>query len=1089
LAADGVEKMEAQFKQLLGSSSAATNQVKMLASVASQGAFSMPALAEASKNLQVLTNGALNTQSALKKVQDSAAATGTPVDVMATSMGDLHAALSRADGSAGQAADTLARMGAISKSTVSQVKAMSDAGVGVSSVWKVVEQDLSRSRGAASALGGTIAGLTQQLEEVQRQGDTKIGQMFESGAKAGLEASIAFEQFKNKIAEANAVPWAGLIGGVNNTKKAVADLLNSIDEGTIKGTFQAIGTIAIGVLASIAVGFLTLGKMAIGAVIKIKAVEVALAGMAKWGKMWAGMSIGVAAVVSSMAYLISSFVEATGRVKELNEERKKLKKDGAKEFGDLYGKAQTATTPEQRKELDSDIDARISEARAKRDEFAQSKKQSEERMQSWNPFVRFGFNKKAINEADVGMQEQDNKILRLEALKGMDNAGGSVDKAILDVSRERLEIEREILQSARDRLQESSTPAAASKMAGDRVSELETKLKKAEVTQSASFEDAKALESASTDAGEKNSNRVDLVAAAKRNAELEETLGGKPGSKTGWGESWNGLTGIQPATRGTAAQIEEYQNNEAKIKAAANDRADFSEYDAVRDSSKSDLGKLQAERAKRQAMMEEKGSAASNLAQLTQLGAPEEAIAAAQARLESINQQLGGLTDLKTGKTLGFDEKGNAIGVRGDVLQGMDDEIKTATQDADSNKVRQELEAARIRKQTADEAMAADRSAIDAGKRKVAAEQQIASLNDAGSGAGSAQVEFDSANEGLQKRLKATKELEAAEEAFRNSKQEEGDVKALNQARIAAMAQGYQQGDSSDSINLEIDQTRQVLEIKRQIADIEKASAQFKRNELMQEYRVQQQLLQLRVNDAQGARGGKTERDVAREERNRVRGRVAKALPLVAQRDALIKSAEGGSFSAAQARQLNEINKELAALGITPGQTKADIEIQIKALGMEEAKALIEEVEGRKKAASDMKMDMYRTIEQYGFGDQAFDARQKRLNEQQSATEEQKYKEYKEAGFSGDDAASLSKMEAERERLADELAYEGKPAVDELTAVGGGAGFVGLTGGSGDKMDRLATLAEQQKAILDRIAQQNEIALGQAQTEINRNSF
>jgi hypothetical protein len=136
-----------------------------------------------------------------------------------------------------------------------------------------------------------------------------------------------------------------------------------------------------------------------------------------------------------------------------------------------------------------------------------------------------------------------------------------------------------------------------------------------------------------------------------------------------------------------------------------------------------------------------------------------------------------------------------------------------------------------------------------------------------------------------------------------------------------------------------------------------------------------------------------------------------------------------------------------------------------------------------------MKMDMYRTIEQYGFGDQAFDARQKRLNEQQSATEEQKYKEYKEAGFSGDDAASLSKMEAERERLADELAYEGKPAVDELTAVGGGAGFVGLTGGSGDKMDRLATLAEQQKAILDRIAQQNEIALGQAQTEINRNSF
>ena len=55
-------------------------------------------MAEASKNLQVLTNGALNSEKALKKVQDVAAATGAPVDTMATAVADLYNALKSGDG-------------------------------------------------------------------------------------------------------------------------------------------------------------------------------------------------------------------------------------------------------------------------------------------------------------------------------------------------------------------------------------------------------------------------------------------------------------------------------------------------------------------------------------------------------------------------------------------------------------------------------------------------------------------------------------------------------------------------------------------------------------------------------------------------------------------------------------------------------------------------------------------------------------------------------------------------------------------------------------------------------------------------------
>jgi len=78
-ASDGAEWLKQQFENLMGSASAAKKQVEMLAKVASGSAFTFESLADASKNLKVLTNGALNSEKALKKVQDVAAPTGAPV--------------------------------------------------------------------------------------------------------------------------------------------------------------------------------------------------------------------------------------------------------------------------------------------------------------------------------------------------------------------------------------------------------------------------------------------------------------------------------------------------------------------------------------------------------------------------------------------------------------------------------------------------------------------------------------------------------------------------------------------------------------------------------------------------------------------------------------------------------------------------------------------------------------------------------------------------------------------------------------------------------------------------------------------------
>lgn len=160
-ASDGASKLRMQFEQLLGSATAARKQVEMLAKVASSGAFSFEALGEASKNLQVLTNGALNTQKSLKQVEDAAAATGAPVDAMAAAVGQLYSALKENRG-VEQSATQLQQLGAISQETVQKLKGLSDAGVSISASWQSVEADLKKAAGAASALGGTLAGLEGQ---------------------------------------------------------------------------------------------------------------------------------------------------------------------------------------------------------------------------------------------------------------------------------------------------------------------------------------------------------------------------------------------------------------------------------------------------------------------------------------------------------------------------------------------------------------------------------------------------------------------------------------------------------------------------------------------------------------------------------------------------------------------------------------------------------------------------------------------------------------------------------------------------------------------------------------------------------------
>jgi len=306
-ASAGAQALQKQLEGIGMAAGAARNKVEQIAKLSSSSAFSFSSLGQASKVLQSIGGSALNSNANLRKAMDAAAATGAPVQNVAASLGALYESLKRGGAGAGEAASQLASMGVISQDTAIQIERFASAGANSASSLKVLEKDISRTKGASAELAGTLEGLQAQLAGMENAQNIKIGKMFEEGAKAGARASIAFERIREAINDIGSGAFAPVVGGIQSIKEGIANLLSSSPVlETLKVAFATLSQVAVAVLGAM-VGRLIFagGQFAVWAYTTIKAIAgvstamqlMAVAG-AKWTS-WIGTAAGKTTILAA----------------------------------------------------------------------------------------------------------------------------------------------------------------------------------------------------------------------------------------------------------------------------------------------------------------------------------------------------------------------------------------------------------------------------------------------------------------------------------------------------------------------------------------------------------------------------------------------------------------------------------------------------------------------------------------------------------------------------------------------------------------------------------------------------------------------
>jgi hypothetical protein len=160
-----MERFEVQFRTLLGTMGAATQRMKELSTFAASTPFELPEIAQASKTLQTLTDGALATGDGLRIVGDAAAASGADFGELAVTIGRVYAATQAGSATIGAEINRLVELGIVSVETKNKLQGLLEAGKKGSEVWAVAEQDLNRFSGSMENLSETLEGKVSTMSD------------------------------------------------------------------------------------------------------------------------------------------------------------------------------------------------------------------------------------------------------------------------------------------------------------------------------------------------------------------------------------------------------------------------------------------------------------------------------------------------------------------------------------------------------------------------------------------------------------------------------------------------------------------------------------------------------------------------------------------------------------------------------------------------------------------------------------------------------------------------------------------------------------------------------------------------------------
>lgn len=198
-AAAKFETMEVGFEVFLGSAQAAHDRMAELAAFSAHTPFQLGEIAQASQELQVLTQGALATGKGLEMVGDIASGTNRAFGEMAVTVGRLYAGL-RSGTNVGESLRSLQDSGGLSPSAVRRIEGM--ASVDGAAAWRMAQVELGRFSGMMEKKSKTWEGLMSTFHDNINLALAAFGKPLLEALKPQLDLMIELiDAAKPKIAE------------------------------------------------------------------------------------------------------------------------------------------------------------------------------------------------------------------------------------------------------------------------------------------------------------------------------------------------------------------------------------------------------------------------------------------------------------------------------------------------------------------------------------------------------------------------------------------------------------------------------------------------------------------------------------------------------------------------------------------------------------------------------------------------------------------------------------------------------------------------------------------------------------------------
>lgn len=184
-----MEDLQTSFVTLLGSMDAAKDRMTELAKFAAETPFELEGIAQASRVLETLTQGALATGQGLRMAGDLAAATGQPFSELAVHVGRLYDGLQNGT-AVGESLMRLTELGIITGSVRREIEALQKSGAAGPQIWAVAENAFARFSGEMERRSRTWNGLMSTFKDTVSEVLREFGTPVIDGLKPFLTQSI-----------------------------------------------------------------------------------------------------------------------------------------------------------------------------------------------------------------------------------------------------------------------------------------------------------------------------------------------------------------------------------------------------------------------------------------------------------------------------------------------------------------------------------------------------------------------------------------------------------------------------------------------------------------------------------------------------------------------------------------------------------------------------------------------------------------------------------------------------------------------------------------------------------------------------------